>query len=378
MLTSAGEVKVADFGLARMSRVGDRTDLTQIGMTMGTPLYMSPEQVEGKPLDPRSDIYSFGVTCYHVLSGSPPFVGDTALNLALQHLKKRAEPLENLRPDLPPALARVVHRMLAKEPADRYQSARELLKELHRLQVEHLDDDWPEDLPGLETAGVDFGDTLLGETPQQLTALMKTSGSRKPGRLSWLLWTAGLGVMFMAGAAAAYFATSETPLLAEVQEKSASVPRRENAGYQFSYAMLENTEEGWLSVERYFPDDTYWVHESRQQLAQYYLVHYSYDRAKEIFDEFANLVGPDKELTAFGLAGQFSLLAMEENYREAAHKLDLLKPHMNGLGSSPYMEQFFRETLQNVWKRGHLAPGQEWQEWMDQQFAEEETDAEEA
>ena len=375
MLTSSGEVKVADFGLARMSRVGDSTDLTQVGITLGTPLYMSPEQVEGKSLDPRSDIYSFGVTCYHVLSGSPPFAGETALNVALQHLKKRAEPLENLRPDLPPALARVVHKMLAKKPADRYQSARELLKELHRLQVEHLEDDWPEDLPGLETAGVEFGDTSLGETTQQLSALMKTAAYRKPGWAWWLVWAAGFAAMFLAGVAAAYFTTSEKPLLAEVQEEAASVPRQEKAGLQFWYANLENTEEAWLSVGRHFPDDTLWVQRSKQQLARYYLVHDSYDKAMEIFDEFVNLGGPDEKLKAFGLAGQFVVLALEEKFREATPKLDQLRPIMQGLASSPYMEQLFRQTLQNVWIRGNREIDQEFQEWLDQQFSEEETDA---
>ena len=89
MLTAGGEVKVADFGLARLTREGAANDLTQVGITLGTPLYMSPEQVEGKPLDPRSDIYSFGVTCYHMLSGVPPFRGETALGVAVQHLKKQ-------------------------------------------------------------------------------------------------------------------------------------------------------------------------------------------------------------------------------------------------------------------------------------------------
>ena len=88
MLTPAGEVKVADFGLARLAGDTQATDLTQIGMTMGTPLYMSPEQVEGKPLDCRSDLYSFGVTCYHMLAGNPPFLGETALGVAVQHLKR--------------------------------------------------------------------------------------------------------------------------------------------------------------------------------------------------------------------------------------------------------------------------------------------------
>src|SRR5438445_10385697 len=76
LLTRKGEVKVADFGLSRV-REGDRPplNLTQSGVTMGTPLYMSPEQVQSQPVDARTDIYSFGVTCYHMLTGEPPFRG---------------------------------------------------------------------------------------------------------------------------------------------------------------------------------------------------------------------------------------------------------------------------------------------------------------
>ena len=94
MITNTGEVKVADFGLARVIRENDAeaTSLTQIGITMGTPLYMSPEQVEGRSLDHRSDLYSFGVLCYHMLTGKPPFVGDTALAVAVQHVKKQPGP----------------------------------------------------------------------------------------------------------------------------------------------------------------------------------------------------------------------------------------------------------------------------------------------
>ena len=118
MITAAGEVKVADFGLARVLNETNSaaTALTQVGVTMGTPLYMSPEQVEGRTLDHRSDLYSFGVLCYHLLTGKPPFTGDTALAVAVQHVKTQPQPLELQRADLPPALCRVVHQMLAKDP----------------------------------------------------------------------------------------------------------------------------------------------------------------------------------------------------------------------------------------------------------------------
>ena len=118
MLAASGEVKVADFGLARLySRDDDGHNLTQVGITMGTPLYMSPEQVEGKPLDPRSDIYSLGVTCYQMLAGEPPFRGETALSIAVQHLQTQPPAAgEHPRPICPPSVCRIVHTMLAKDP----------------------------------------------------------------------------------------------------------------------------------------------------------------------------------------------------------------------------------------------------------------------
>jgi serine/threonine-protein kinase len=135
LLTRKGEVKVADFGLSRcLAGDGPALNLTQSGVTMGTPLYMSPEQVEGKPVDPRSDVYSFGVTCYHMLAGQPPFRGETAFEVALQHVRAEPAPLAALRPDLPPALCAVVHKMMAKAPESRYQTGRELLREIARVR----------------------------------------------------------------------------------------------------------------------------------------------------------------------------------------------------------------------------------------------------
>jgi serine/threonine-protein kinase len=134
LLTRKHEVKVADFGLSRMIAEGQPAHhLTQTGVTLGTPLYMSPEQVEGKPLDHRTDIYSFGVTAYHLLTGQPPFEGENAFAVALQHVQKEPVPLEALRPDLPPALIALVQKMMAKKPGERYQTAGEILHDLKPL-----------------------------------------------------------------------------------------------------------------------------------------------------------------------------------------------------------------------------------------------------
>jgi eukaryotic-like serine/threonine-protein kinase len=103
-------------------------------MTMGTPLYMSPEQVQGQSVDARSDIYSFGVTCYALLAGQPPFRGQTAFEVALQHVQAEPQPLTALRPDLPADLCALVQRMMAKKPQDRPQTAREVQRELARVR----------------------------------------------------------------------------------------------------------------------------------------------------------------------------------------------------------------------------------------------------
>lgn len=135
LLTRKGEVKVADFGLARvLDSEGPGLNLTQSGVVMGTPLYMSPEQVEGKALDARSDIYSFGVTCYHMLTGHPPFRGASAIEVALQHLHKEPPPLATIRSDLPEAFHAIINKMMAKDPGQRYQTSRDLLRDIVRLR----------------------------------------------------------------------------------------------------------------------------------------------------------------------------------------------------------------------------------------------------
>ena len=135
LLNRKVEVKVADFGLSCYF-AGDAKPLglTQSGMTLGTPLYMSPEQVQGRPVDHRSDLYSFGVTCYHVLAGTPPYTGLNAFDVAVQHVQATPEPLELIRPDLPLELCALVMKLMAKRPEDRYQSAKDVLREFARIQ----------------------------------------------------------------------------------------------------------------------------------------------------------------------------------------------------------------------------------------------------
>lgn len=91
---------------------------------------MSPEQVEGHEIDHRNDLYSFGVTCNQMLVGRPPFQGDTALGVAVQHLKNEPRAISEMRPNAPTELCPIIHKLLAKSVNDRYQSAAELLRDL--------------------------------------------------------------------------------------------------------------------------------------------------------------------------------------------------------------------------------------------------------
>ena len=133
LVTPAGEVKVADFGLARV--LEDDLELTQQGMALGTPLYMSPEQAAGRPVDVRSDLYSLGATVYHLLAGQPPFTGATSLAVALAHQREQPMPLAAFRPELPAGLGRIVEQLLAKHPEERCESPTELLQAVEAVEM---------------------------------------------------------------------------------------------------------------------------------------------------------------------------------------------------------------------------------------------------
>lgn len=151
MLTRDGDVKVADYGLARVL-LSDDPQLTRAGTTLGTPMYMSPEQIQEGQVDIRSDLYSLGVTIYHMLAGRPPFTGETPLALAMQHVQTEPPPIQELRADLPGSLVQLIARLLAKDPANRFASPTEVLDTLRAARSTDLDEYWPEQtvpLPGV-------------------------------------------------------------------------------------------------------------------------------------------------------------------------------------------------------------------------------------
>src|SRR4029077_16806808 len=129
LIGAEGRLKVTDFGIARSGA----SQMTEVGSIIGTAQYLSPEQARGAPVDQTSDLYSVGVVLYEMLTGQVPFTGDTPLEIAMKHLSEVPKPPSELRPEVPHDLDSVVLRALAKDPAERYQSAEEMDADLARV-----------------------------------------------------------------------------------------------------------------------------------------------------------------------------------------------------------------------------------------------------
>jgi serine/threonine-protein kinase len=131
---------VMDFGLAKERRVGPELQkLTATGIVLGTPEFMSPEQLRGKPLDPRSDIYALGLMTYEMLTGKLPFAGRTQQDIMIARLKSEPIPLRKLRPELgfPVAVEKVLLTSMQREPAHRYDTAPEFARALASAALDH-------------------------------------------------------------------------------------------------------------------------------------------------------------------------------------------------------------------------------------------------
>ncbi len=136
MLTGSGQVKVMDFGIARAVADTSAT-MTQTAAVIGTAQYLSPEQARGETVDSRSDIYSAGCLLYELLVGRPPFQGDSPVSVAYQHVREAPVPPSHLDPEITPAMDAITLKALAKDPADRYQTAAAMRADIGRLLAGH-------------------------------------------------------------------------------------------------------------------------------------------------------------------------------------------------------------------------------------------------
>jgi serine/threonine-protein kinase len=199
MITDDGQVKVMDFGIARAMGEAGQT-MTQTSMVVGTAQYLSPEQARGETADARSDLYATGCVLYELLTGRPPFVGDSLVSVAMAHVKEAPVPPSALNPAVPPEVDAVVLTALAKDRLQRYQSAAEMRADIERFRA------------GQPVAAVAAAAAL----PAAATTMLATEGSttlvpgipdeeyapppRRTGRYV-LLGLAVLAVLALAGAA---------------------------------------------------------------------------------------------------------------------------------------------------------------------------------
>lgn len=131
LVTEAGEVKVTDFGIAKST---DSQTITNTTSIIGSAHYLSPEQAKGTYIDFRSDIYSFGIVLYEMLTGKLPFEGDSPVTVALKHLQEEPVPPKNINSAIPDSLNKLILKAIQKEPIKRYQNAKEIIQDLQKIQ----------------------------------------------------------------------------------------------------------------------------------------------------------------------------------------------------------------------------------------------------
>lgn len=164
MISSVGEVKVADFGIAQALSAGERSSLTQTGAVMGTATYFSPEQAQGLAVDPRSDLYSLGCVLFEILTGTPPFSGDSPVAIAYKHVQEQVPSMASRGATVPADLEAIDATLLNKDPDHRYDTAADLEHDLRRF----LD-------------GQKVQDTMVGAGPVAAAAAAAAGGAAVMG-----------------------------------------------------------------------------------------------------------------------------------------------------------------------------------------------------
>ncbi|MEZ6087320.1 MAG: serine/threonine-protein kinase [Pirellulaceae bacterium] len=327
MLSQSGEVKVADFGLARIATPDFHGDLTQVGLTLGTPLYMSPEQVQGKSVDVRSDLYSLGVTMFHLLTGRPPFEADTPLAIAVKHLHDVPPPISSLRMDdhTPAWLDEVIARLMHKEPDRRFKSPGSLIEFLQKNLSE---------LPG---------GNPLGTLPIRLAAtktlqsVMSAEPKLKRSRMGWIALGLFplLGLVLGAGLANRRPQPTMTQLL---DAEASTFEAKDTVQEQFLEAMRINTAASWQAVWQQFPPEDglqnrLYAAKARIQLARLYEQQAAHVDSLRVAREVMNDPDLPPHLTAIAMAYCENALRAMNDFDAAAPLRESLQRKFEGLSN---------------------------------------------
>ncbi|KLU06981.1 serine/threonine protein kinase [Rhodopirellula islandica] len=266
MRSGEGAIKVTDFGLARVLSNTDASavDLTRAGLTLGTPRYMSPEQIQGHKVDGRSDLYSLGVTLYHLLAGQPPFDAEEPLALAVKHLHEMPQPLDHTRgsADLPPWLVATIMRLLRKTPDERFASAMELL-DVIRANVAPSESSLKA-IPAsngsgssttLESGRSSAAVNYLGSTSATIQLQRVTDAIADDRRYDFMRWVGVIGLALLA-ALAGWGISNLTKAPSVSQSIGAPlVARASTIQDQYWQAISLNSVPAWKAVAEYFPKD---------------------------------------------------------------------------------------------------------------------------
>ena len=318
LVSPKGDVKVADFGLSQLtSGPMASPGLTQTGTTVGTPRYMSPEQIEGRAVDARSDLYSLGITLFYVLAGRPPFDSKSPMVLASQHLRDEPPSVSDFRADLPQSLVELVQRLLAKDPTDRVESATELVRELGTI------------ISGLDSPLDD--DHSIPELSSSRPSLKSLVANKKPNRPGRSLLLTGV-LTALVGFASAAMSRPKNPL-----SESGDVPRAETVREQFISAMLSGNPHDFRAVEKHWPLETRWVKKARIQLLLGALPDTRRSKEARQLIEQMSRASADRESQLIAEVAEFVLLVWEDKVDLARRKYDAAR------------DAEVRQNLDRVW-----------------------------
>ena len=214
LIGSNGQVKVADFGIARAMNAPTEANLTQVGSVMGTATYFSPEQAQGAQPDPRSDLYSLGIVMYEMVAGRPPFTGENPVSIAYKQVHDAPQPLVQIVADVPRSYEAIVAKLLAKDPAMRYPTAGALRDDLRRFRsdqpVEALVA--AQNAQGRAAGAAAAAGAVAGATTVNPTAAPTTVGPSMPPRSATVPSTGMIEAGYPTGASAdaMYYDTNQS------------------------------------------------------------------------------------------------------------------------------------------------------------------------